>query len=261
MDFRLRYLDLISKTILIIGLVSVGLLGISLLNYKTLPLVNAAVAGEEIPCPPGVVESSFGNAPFDAIAVFGGGFKKTDEGNWELNLLQKERSNAGAGLFDAGYLKTDGDVILLDGKLPDGASEDINKKYFEDEVARLSNNTINISPSHIIIDKVSVNTATNADELKKRAEEYNWKNILGVTHDYHRPRVELDTKIRGLCLSFMTVEEYTKMFNPSYIETLQNREESKGMKAKEGKEAWAILLHYLDPYWRIRILQKELINK
>jgi len=59
----------------------------------------------------------------------------------------------------------------------------------------------------------------------------------------------------------MTVEEYTMMFNPSYSETLQNREENKGMKAKKEKEAWAILLHYLDPYWRIRILQKELINK
>lgn len=258
---KLRYLDLISNTLLLVGLVGTGLLGIPLLNHRTLPLVDAAVMGQEIPCPPGVVEPTFNDAPFDAIAIFGGGVTRADNGTWGPNLFEKERLDTGAGLVAVGYLKPEGDVILLDGKLPDGATKDMDKSYFQNAVLQLSHNAVSILPAHVIVDEVSVNTATNADVLKKNAEEHGWKNILGVTHDYHWQRVDLDTKLRRLCLKSMTVEQYMKLFNPTYVETLKKRNGSDGMEEKKRKEELAILLHYPDPWMTMRTSYKEFINR
>lgn len=258
-DHRVLCRDIISTGILVFGLLGIA---IPLINHEVSAQVLTVVRGGELTCPFGSAEIPHNNEPADALAILGAGLRLTDYGSWVPTKYEEERLATGAGLFVVGYLKPEVEVVLLDGRQPKGAGRKVDKNVFKQKVKELSEGTASIAEEKIIVENNSVNTPTGMDELKKLAEEHNWKNIIAVTHANHVERAQLDAYLRGLCnVTFISVEDYTSLFKPKNSESLRERNNSLQGKVRRFKEQMGFLFHMYDPYWKLRTIYKEAVHK
>jgi len=251
---RIRRYDMISNGILLFGLLAVGL---PLLNHVTSERVMQISLGKDIQCTDMSESAPQTSGLADAIVVLGAGLKSNDDGTWEPNSFESQRLNAGAGLYVAGYLDGQGKVVLLDGRLPDGAQADVDKRYFVQRVDNNSHGTVQVEESDVIVDTASVNTATGMDVLKNLADANKWDVIIVVTDEFHKNRAIEDALERGLCIKVITVEEYVSWFDPASREQIEQRNASSGMQLREIKENIGLLLHMYDPKWKLRSLMKQ----
>lgn len=254
-DTRRIYADIVSTGILVFGLLAIG---IPLINHSVSAQVLTVANGGEMTCGTAPQGENINYKPADALAILGAGMRLTDYGAWVDNKYEDERLNAGAGLIVAGFVKPDADIVILDGVLPDGANKKLSENYLKQRVGELSNNVYSIDKQDVIVDHDSVNTPTGMDVLKQLAEDHHWEHILIVTHANHVQRAELDAYLRDLCnISFMSVEDYAKLFNPTLSAELETRNETPQGKMRELREEVAFLLHMYDPEWKIRTMYKS----
>jgi hypothetical protein len=240
--------------ILGLGIIAIGLAGVAFANYKTRPLVDAAIQGREIPCQEGAFESSLTRGKADVLAVLGGGF--TDGDGIRPNTLEKERLSAAAKLTAAGYVRLDGHIIFLD-DLPEGETINPNPSYFQNQVTKITDGTVHIAPARMHVVNTSVNTPKNMDDLEKFIYGTKW-NVLVVTHKSHIKRAELDAKIRGFCPAFISVEDVMGMYDPVKAKALKRRANAGGEIGREIKESAGLLMHYLDPYMGLSTLENQI---
>lgn len=247
---------ILSNIILGIGLYAVGM---PLLNHEIAGRVLRVVAGERLTCPPAMIDSSTIGNQYDVEVILGAGMRLDEDGNWVANSFENERLYTGAGLVVAGYLEPGAKIVLLDGRLPEGADPMADATNFMRKVKEISYNTTSISPYKMIPnnDVDLVNTRTGMIAFSKLVHKNNWKRMLFITHEIHKNRALEDLIELGFCPTFITVEDYTYMFNSAYIEQLEKHTSSAGAKDREWKEGLGLFLHMYPPAMFINDQLKE----
>ena len=89
-------------------------------------------------------------------------------------------------------------IILLDGKLEDSGDSLISKQYLQNKVKKLSQGTILLPDESVIIENISVNTATNMKQLRKLVDLHHLQQVLLITNNFHADRAEIHACAFGI---------------------------------------------------------------
>lgn len=225
------------------GILMAGATSAALHPNNTYRIFEAAVLRESVNCDHGVKASNTQGFEYDAIAVPGAGRTPLENGEYFPNFHGQLRLDAAALAFSKEHKAPV--IALLDGddKTPEG--EPIGKAYLGSSSDRLLENPPIIPGESIVMDHVSINTATNMKELGRLARENDWRKVLIITNKYHGQRATLFACQNGVHASQRTAESIIRQYNPGlapYIKmmyddpTMRNRELTEG-----GKIAWSLV--------------------
>jgi hypothetical protein len=227
------------------------------INHETTLRVWDAAWGTRIGCDYGV-EPIDATYPYDAIAVPGAGLyfdEKTQ--NYQPNSFERRRLHAAA----LGFVNNlSPKIILLDGQLEPGVDPNINRDYLQTEVSKLSHRKVELPDDAVYIDALSINTATNMEELEKLVQDLELNKILIITDQFHSVRSILLVCAKNVNASYKTVEELTAEYEPMKIEEINKPNIASGMKDRHVKEILEILSLPWDPPGTISTILKQIAN-
>lgn len=228
-------------------------LSLALRDLNNLNRIFEYWGGKPVDCFKNVEPETLGY-PFDAIAICGGGVSASPNGKAEPSPIHKLRLEAGAIAY---IQKKAPNIILLDGKLDPNVDPEMDRKYLQKLVNNLSQDKVNLPKTKVIVDCVSVNTASNMEELKKIATNYGFEEILLITSFFHINGAELNACAYGINTYPQAAEDIITDFDPSRKQEILSFYDGQPMDVMHRKEQLRVVSEVFDPKGRLSILLKN----
>ncbi len=194
------------------SLLAAIILGIPTINFDTTKMVLKHLSGGVPDCSHG--EAANPSRPYDLIAVFSAGTYVDGDGKIHPNTAQRERLQAAA----KAYVERQADKILIIDAGDNNVAE-ASIEFIQQEVKQISHGNTELDRNSVDIADGSVNTATNARDLRTYSDLHGYKKILGITHASHAPRAEILSCDYGVNIKVEPVESFYPQ--PEYSITSQ----------------------------------------
>ncbi len=194
-----------------------------------------AMTGAKVDCSSGEPADRFHN--FDVIAVYGAGTDGEQPGTF-----QKGRLDAAAAAFVENLATK---IVLLDGGGQQAVEMSLN--YLQAKVAEFSGGKRTLKKSSVHEIPGSINTASNTRDLEEYMESNGLKKALGITDNFHSPRVAVLDCNYGANSQIMTVEEFAPEYYPYNIPDINARNRSLEMQFTRVGEELKIASLIWDP--------------
>ena len=183
----------------------------------------------------GCIENETTHYPFDAVVVPGGGLEQAENGQWVPS------------------------IVLLDGVAGCDQDQMANKLFL---LRRAQERGIALDESSVIAeDQVSVNTATNMDQLRVIAEKYGLKKVRIESNRFHNTRATLFACHRGVAATYMSCEDTILADDPTRYEEIEALYATEYATYLRRKEAIEIAASFIDPSGRAQTLARKTICK
>jgi vancomycin permeability regulator SanA len=176
------------------------LFALPLKNYESTARVLQALSGQKVDCSHG--EAADKTHPFDLIAVFGAGSYTDQFGRLQPNKFQLNRMKAAAAAFAKGYASK---ILLIDGGEKSVLESSIALMQYA--VSFFSKGTVELPRDAVSISTNSINTATNAQDLKKYMNAQGMEKVVSITDAFHTQRVEIFNCNYGINSRVASVED------------------------------------------------------
>jgi vancomycin permeability regulator SanA len=207
------------------------------INLKTTKEMLSVLRGEYSECSL--------NDTYDVGASLGAGQYRDSEGNYNPTTFGRGRLDTTALLFINGSINN---IALLEGFQGQEANFTVGREYIKKGVKSLSENTIQLEDDKIFEESESTSTSTNIDTLDKLMFEKGWNNGIVITDRFHKLRVLIILKIKGIeNVCVLTVEEGTEKLNPGGVKELKIRKRTDGMTWRKTMEVIKTMALLYDP--------------
>ena len=204
----------------------------------------------------GCIENETTHYPFDAVVVPGGGLEQAENGQWVPSKFAQLRLEAAALSYRDGIAPS---IVLLDGVAGCDQDQMANKLFL---LRRAQERGIALDESSVIAeDQVSVNTATNMDQLRVIAEKYGLKKVRIESNRFHNTRATLFACHRGVAATYMSCEDTILADDPTRYEEIEALYATEYATYLRRKEAIEIAASFIDPSGRAQTLARKTICK
>jgi hypothetical protein len=228
--------------------------GLPFRDIANLGRILGYFSGEPVNCF-NKVESENSVYPYDVIAICGGGIGYNSHGEPEPSAVEQLRLRAGAIAFIKNMAPQ---IILLDGVLPPDVGPNMDTKHLQGYVSKISQNEKSLPDNAVIVDRVSVNTASNMEQLRNLAEKYGFGKILLITSDFHLDGAELYACANDINAFPQAAEKLILEYNPSRKKEITDVYQNQPMVEMNIKEKLRIISAIYDPKGELSILIKKI---
>lgn len=229
-----------------LGILAGTAVGFPFLHPESTLRAMGAILGKSVDCGNNK-EPQGSKYPFDAIVVPGAGIVETIDGNHTPSELGKMRLEAAAIAYSKGLAPS---IVLVGWENTPKENGFTQKIYLQDAFKKLTGNLI--PDEAILIEGLSINTATNMEELSK----HNIKTALIVTNRFHKERSTLFACEYGIAASSLSAEDLILKQDPTRAEAIRAMYDSWEIKLAQAKEELELVLAIWDPKGAIPTLLK-----
>lgn len=206
-------------------------------NQKTTKEILSVLRGEYSEC-------SLDN-PHDVGASLGAGQYRDFEGNYVPTTFERGRLGVTSLLYINGSIDN---IALLEGFQGRESDPNVGRNYVKKMIKSISENTIQVDDDKVFEETESTSTSTNIDALEKLMLENGWSNGIVITDKFHKLRVLMILKIKGVDnVCVLTVEDGTKKLNPDQVEEINIRNKADGMTWRKTMEVVKTFALFYDP--------------